>query len=323
MSTDVAGRVAALGLLGAGEPVVVAFSGGRDSLCLLDVAVGLAGPGAVLAVHVHHGLRGPDADRDAVSAAATAGRVGAAVRVRRLTVPGTLRASGSSPVGWARDARREALRAAADAWAGPGTRVLVGHTATDQAETVLLRAVSSPGTRSLSGIAPRDDRRGVLRPLLEAGVTRGEAGDWCTARGLRWRDDPTNPGTPRGRVRALLPQLERIDARAVAALGRTAALAREDDDALVVAASALVGPEGDVALRALGAAPVAVGRRVLRRLAEDAVGAPCPRVGARLPDVLALRPEGGGTAALDVGDGVRVLVRAGRLRCAASPPREG
>lgn len=360
MSTTVPGRVDALGVLAPGAPVVVAFSGGRDSLCLLDVAVTLAGADAVLAVHVHHGLRGRDADEDARAATALAGRLGCAARVTRLAVPDAVRGAGGSPVPWARDARRAALRSAADAWGGPGTPVLVAHTASDQAETVLLRAISSPGTRALAGIAERDDPRGVVRPLLAAGVTRAEAGAWCAARSLRWRDDPTNPTTPRGRVRALLEGLEGIDGRATAALGRTAALAREDDDALWSAADALLatatatatagagagedrgapddggtqqddgrtsdhGGGGDrapgIAIAALDAAPTAVGRRVLRRLAEAAVGAPCPRVGARLAEVLALRPAGGAPAALDLGDGARAVVRDGRLRCVRSPPR--
>lgn len=327
MSVPPADRVGALGSVAAGAPVVVAFSGGRDSLCLLDVAVTLAGTGAVLAVHVHHGLRGRDADEDARAAAAVAGELGAAVRVVRLGVPAAVRASGASPVPWARDARRDALRRAADAWGGPGTPVLVAHTASDQAETVLLRAISSPGARSLAGIAERDERRGVLRPLLAAGITRAEAGAWCTARGLRWRDDPTNPGTPRGRVRALLEDLERVDGRATVALGRTAALAREDDEALGAAADDLLrdaagaGEDDGIALAALRSAPTAVARRALRRLAERAVDGPCPRAGSRLEDVLALGASGGPAAALDIGDGARAVVRGGLLRCVRSPAR--
>lgn len=327
MSTTPPARVGALGIVVAGAPVVVAFSGGRDSLCLLDVAVTLAGAGAVLAVHVHHGLRGRDADEDARAAAALAQGLGAAARVVRLEVPAAVRASDGSPVPWARDARRAALRGAADAWGGAGTPVLVAHTASDQAETVLLRAISSPGARALAGIAERDERRAVLRPLLAAGITRAEAGAWCTARGLRWRDDPTNPATPRGRVRALLEGLERVDGRATVALGRTAALAREDEEALGAAADDLLGAaagageDGGIGVAALGAAPTAIARRVLRRLAERAVDGPCPRAGARLADVLALAPEGGTTAALDIGDGARAVVRDGRLRCVRSPVR--
>ncbi|MEV4423072.1 ATP-binding protein, partial [Patulibacter sp. NPDC049589] len=230
-----------------------------------------------------------------------------------------------SPASWARDARRRALRGAADAWGGPGTPVLVAHTAGDQAETVLLRAISSPGTRALAGIAERDDARGVLRPLLAAGLTREETGAWCRDRGLTWTDDPTNPTTPRGRVRALLTELERIDGRAPAALVRTAALAREDEEALAAAAAQLLAsagvPPDGMGEAALRAAPVALGRRVLRTLAERATGAGCPRAGARLEEVLALRPEGSAAAALDLGDGARAVLRGGVVRCVPTPPR--
>lgn len=321
MGPTVSGRVGAAGGLPEDGPAVVAFSGGRDSLCLLDVAAGLLGPRELLAVHVHHGLRGRDADEDAAAAAATARGLAVAARVVRLRPPVPPGPGAPSPVPWAREARRAALRAAADAWGGPGTPVLVAHTASDQAETVLLRAISSPGTRALAGIAERDAARGVLRPLLAAGVTRAEAGAWCAARGLTWRDDPTNPATPRGRVRALLAGLEAVDARATAALVRTAALAREDDDALRAAARALVAAGEGVGLGALTAAPAAVGRRVLRALAEDATGAACPRVGGRLEDVLALAAAPGRPALLDLGDGARAVVQDGLVRCVRSPPR--
>jgi tRNA(Ile)-lysidine synthase len=302
--------------------VVVGLSGGRDSLCLLGLAARAAGREHVLAVHVHHGLRGVAADGDAAAAAAAARTAGVAVRVVRLTPPDALLARGGSPTVWAREARRVVLRAAADGWAGEGTPVAVAHTATDQAETVLLRAVSSPGTRSLAGMAVADPGRAVVRPLLAAGVTRDEAGAWCVAHGRPWRDDGTNPLGPRGRVRSLLAALEDVDARAVAALVGTAARAREDDDALTAAAATLVGsPAPDVARAVLEAAPVAIGRRALRLLAEAAVGRPCPRVGARLEEVLALRPAGGAAAALDLGDGVRAVVARGRVRCTPSPPR--
>lgn len=326
-------RVGATGMIGAGDPLVVAVSGGRDSLCLLDVAVRRAGAEAVLAVHVHHGLRGREADRDARRVSATAAEWGIAARVVRLRVPEAVRAASGSPVLWARDARREALRAAADRWAGRGTPVAVGHTTDDQAETVLLRAISSPGTRALAGMALRDEARGVVRPLLAAGASRVETGAWCTANGVTWCDDATNPTSPRGRVRAVLTTLTQIDPRAPGALVATADRAREDDEALSAVAAALVADGGlgrpkpagggpSIARAALATAPTAVGRRALRRLAEVTLGRPCPRVGARLEDVLALDPSVRGRAAADLGDGVRIVVEGGAaavVRCVASP----
>lgn len=326
-------RVAATGLLPADEPLVVAVSAGRDSLCLLGLAVEIAGASSVLAVHVHHGLRGRSADRDAERASALAAELGVAVRVVRLAVPGSLRASSASPASWARDARRVALRAAADHWAGEATTVAVGHTASDQAETVLLRAISSPGTRALAGIAPRDPARRVVRPLLAAGLTRADTGAWCVAHGIAWRDDPSNQTSPRGRIRDVLATLDALDGRATGALIATAERAREDDAALREVAAGLLHP-GDartggaawVPRTATAVAPRAIARRALRLLAEATAERACARVEARVDDVLALTPTADRPAALDVGDGVRVLVSAppdGRIWCTTTPPRTG
>ncbi|MBF6621377.1 MAG: tRNA lysidine(34) synthetase TilS [Patulibacter sp.] len=324
-------RVAATGLLVADAPLVVAVSGGRDSLCLLGLASEIAGADAVLAVHVHHGLRGRSADRDAERVTALASERGVAVRVVRLTVPEHVRARSGSPVSWARDARRIALRDAADRWAGPGTPVAVGHTTSDQAETVLLRAISSPGVRALAGIAPRDPARGVVRPLLAAGVTRADTGAWCTAHGVDWHDDPTNPGSPRGRIREVLATLEALDVRATGTLVATADRAREDDAALREVAAGLLHPGDErtdgaawVRRTATAAVPRAVARRAIRLLAEATTERECGRIEGRIDDVLALEPGPGRPAALDLGDGVRVLVSDGadgRIWCAASPSR--
>lgn len=326
-------RVAATGLLPPGEPLVVAVSGGRDSLCLLGLAAEIVGTESLLAVHVHHGLRGRTADHDAERVSALATEQGVAVRVVRLTVPDEVRASSASPATWARDARRVALRAAADHWAGETTAVAVGHTASDQAETVLLRAISSPGTRALAGIAPRDPARRVVRPLLAAGLTRADSGAWCTAHGVAWRDDPSNPTSPRGRIREVLATLDALDGRATGALVATADRAREDDAALREVAAGLLhagdertGGAAWVPRAATADAPRAIARRALRLLAEATAERACARVEARVDDVLALTPAVDRPAALDVGDGVRVLVSAppdGRIWCTVTPPRTG
>jgi len=324
---DLRDRVAATGLLPAGAPVVVGCSGGRDSLCLLDLAAALAGADAVLAVHVHHGLRDRDADRDAVHVAAQARRLGVAARVLRLAPPAT-----GAGAAWARDARRAALLAAAERWS-PGSgrerrvRVLLGHTVDDQVETLVLRAISSPGIRALAGMAVQDAEGRLARPLLAADVDRRATAAWCAARGIAWREDPSNPRGPRGRVRALLRAAQAIDGRATAALHRTASRAREDDEALRAAAAALVAPVepgAPLPVAVLAGAPTAIARRALRLLAERAVGRPCPRVEARLEEVLALTPGVGGgpaTAALDVGDGVRVVRTPDGVACEPLPSR--
>jgi tRNA(Ile)-lysidine synthase len=307
---DVLTRVRAGGLLPEGEPVVVLLSGGRDSVCLLDVAVELAGRGAVSALHVDHGLRAGSA-QDAAHCRALCERLGVGLRVHRARRP-----EGSGNVqAWARDVRYgEGARVAA----ALGGWLAAGHTATDQAETVLYRLAASPGRRALLGMA---DAVGLLvRPLLRAGLTREDTAAWCASRGLAWREDPGNEGDTyaRSRVRArLMPALRAVHPEAEANVLRTAALLREEAAVLdEVVATALAGRD-HIGVEHLAALPPALARLVVRRLAEDATGALCARAAARLQDILALNPAG---AALDVGDGARAVVADGVLRMVPVPP---
>jgi tRNA(Ile)-lysidine synthase len=296
--------VRATGLLPAGADVVVLLSGGRDSVCLVDVAVQLGC--AVRALHVNYGLR-DGADGDEAHCRALCQRLGVDLAVQRAhrpdDAPGNLQA-------WARDVRY----AAATREAGDGL-VAVAHTATDQAETVLYRLAASPGRRALLGMTPRAGR--LVRPLL--GVTRARTADWCRARGLAWRDDPTNEGDEfaRARVRGrLLPALEAVDPRAADNVVRTAEVLREEAEVLdVVVETALAGRDR-IEVEHLAALPPALGRLVVRRLAEAATGGLCPRAAARLADILALGDDG----ALDVGAGARAIVEAGVMRFVPTPP---
>jgi tRNA(Ile)-lysidine synthase len=196
-----------------------------------------------------------------------------------------------------------------------GDLVAVGHTASDQAETVLYRLAASPGRRALLGMQPRSGH--LVRPLLT--VTREETGAWCRARGLAWRDDASNAsGTfARGRVRhGLLAALEAVDPRAAANVVRTAQLLREEAEVLDVVVDTALAGRDRIAVLHLADLPPALARLVLRRLAEAATGGLCGRVSGRLEDILALRDDG----ALDVGDGARAVVSGGVLHFEATPP---
>jgi tRNA(Ile)-lysidine synthase len=304
MADDVLERVRATGLLPPGADVVVLLSGGRDSVCLLDVAVELGC--AVRALHVNYGLR-DEAGDDEAHCRALCDRLGLELTVHRATRPedaaGNLQA-------WARDVRY----ATATEAAGAGL-VAVAHTATDQAETVLYRLAASPGRRALLGMTPRSGR--LVRPLL--GVTREETGAWCRARGLQWRDDATNESDEyaRGRVRhGLLPALEAVDPRAAANVVRTAELLREEGEVLDVVVDTALAGRDRIALEHLAALPPALARLVVRRLAEAATGGLCARAAGRLHDILALGEAG----ALDVGDGARAVVEDGVVRFEPTPP---
>jgi tRNA(Ile)-lysidine synthase len=304
--TDVLTRVRATGLLPPGEPVVVLLSGGRDSVCLLDCAVTLAGADAVRALHVDYGLREDSAD-DRELCRALCERLGVALQVdtpRRAEGPGNLQA-------WARDAR---LGAAAQLALKHGATVATGHTRTDQAETVLYRLAASPGRRALLGMSPREGR--LVRPLLD--VSREETAEHCRLHGLPWREDPTNAGDAfaRNRIRhELSPALRRVHPAAERNVVRTAALLRDEAEVLDDVVDTALAGRDRIAVEHLAALPRALARLVVRRLAEDAAGRLCARAPGRLDDLLEL-----GDGSLDLGDGVRAVIVQGVLRMTPTPP---
>ncbi len=139
---DVRERVLTTGLLTAERPVLVMLSGGRDSVCLLDLVVDLRGVATVRALHVNYGLRA-EADEDQHHCERLCERLGVALEVLRPERgPGNLQA-------WARDVRYAAALRLAEQ---NDALVAVGHTATDQVETILYRLAASPGRRALLGM---------------------------------------------------------------------------------------------------------------------------------------------------------------------------
>ena len=264
-------------------PVVVLLSGGRDSVCLLDLAVRHADP--VTALHVNYGLR-ESADGDEAFCADLCARLGVPLHVHRAGPPAR------QPPGLGARASATRRRGAL-----PGL-IATGHTATDQVETVLYRLAASPGRRALLGMRAQEGR--VIRPLLE--VTREETAAYCRERGLPWREDPTNDSLDfaRNRVRhQLLPALRALHPAAEANILRTLEILR--DEAAVL--DDLVAPEPD--LDALAALPPALARLTITEMA----GAP---IGARLAEILALSRHG--TQTLDLGGGLRAVAEYGQLR---------
>ena len=303
---DLLERVRATGLLASGAPVVVLLSGGRDSVCLLDLAVRLAGADAVSALHVNYGLRdAAGGDEELCRALCT--RLGVELALHAVQRPdgsGNLQA-------WARDVR---LGTGARLALERGARLATGHTASDQAETVLYRLAASPGRRALLGMAERDGL--LVRPLLH--VTRSQTAAHCTARGLAWREDASNEDLAYARNRAragLVPALRELHPAAEHNVVRTAELLRDEAAVLdEVVETALAGRD-HIAVTHLAALPPALARLVVRRLAEDAGGRLCARAPGRTADILAL-----GEGALDLGDGARAVVSGGLLRMLPTPP---
>ena len=263
-------------MLPPGSMVVVACSGGPDSLCLLHALHSLA------VFHFDHRLR-----RDSAADAAYVER-----QASRLRLPFLLRAAddeprpGQSVEAWARLARSAGLTQAAGE-AGADVAAL-GHTQDDQAETVLLGLVRGGGLEAVAGMPPAGPIPPLgfvaVRPLID--VTREETARFCRALRLRPRQDPMNrdPRFLRSRLRhRLLPALERaVDRNIRATLARTADHVRDDaaylEELASEAAHRLVGvDESEVRLdaAALAALPTPLAARVVRqslRLASAAGG---------------------------------------------------
>jgi tRNA(Ile)-lysidine synthase len=301
--------------LAAGERVLALVSGGRDSICLLDVLVAICGRDHLRALHVNYGLRGEESDGDERHVRAVCEELGVELVVCAAARPpqrGNLQA-------WARDLRYTR----ATQLAGPAELIATGHTASDQAETVLYRLAASPGRRALLGMSPREGR--LVRPLLA--LTREQTTAHCTARGLSWREDSSNDGERfvRGLVRrGLLSDLRAIHPTAERNLLRSVEILRAEAAVLDELVRSTLGGARSVALTRLRELPRPLGRLLLIRLAEDAGGRAVPGAGARLEELLALGARGG-SAALDLGAGVRAVVEYGVLRfeparAARTPP---
>jgi tRNA(Ile)-lysidine synthase len=283
--------VRADGLLADGRAVVVLYSGGRDSTCLLDLAARIAGAGAVTALHVNYGLR-DEADGDERHCAALCERLGVPLTVTRppRTASGNLQA-------WARAAR---YRAATELAAGGD--LAAGHTATDQVETILYRLASSPSRRALLGMRPREGR--LIRPLLA--FTREQTAAYCEARGLGWREDDTNELDvyARGRIRAeLVPALRRVHPGAERNVLALAELLRDEASVLDGIVDEVLAGRSEIELERLRSLPGAIRRLVVQRLADAAAGGLAPGAARRTEEIVALD-----RGALHIGNGLRVVI---------------
>jgi tRNA(Ile)-lysidine synthase len=267
----VGSSIEASGAIAPEERVLALLSGGADSVCLVHALREVLGGGRLRVLHVNHGLRA-DALEDERHCAALCAELGLELFVERVDVPrrGNLEAAARQ----ARYAAAERVRHEA------GLDVIAtGHTATDQVETILYRLASSPGRRALLGMAPRRDR--IARPLLD--VTREETRAYCEEMGIAWREDESNldRSLARNRLRhEVLPQLRQVHPAAERNVLATAALLRDEYDVLEQAVDQALRDAGaggsppSVEVARLAALPPALGRLVLRRLAEEAAGEP-------------------------------------------------
>jgi len=204
-------------MIARGERVLLAVSGGPDSMAMLHALMDLreSDPGWFEAhvAHLHHGIRGAEADRDADFVAERCRGLGLPCHIERADVPQIARASRTGLEAAARRVRYDFLRRTAEQIGAAS--VATAHHADDNVETVLLRVARGMAFRALAGIRPvRPLARGcavrIIRPLIEC--RRGDIEAYLAARSLPWRADSSNalPFTRRNRIRLqVLPRLQR------------------------------------------------------------------------------------------------------------------
>ncbi len=329
--------VRATGLLDGTRALVSMLSGGRDSVCLLDVAVALRGAGAVRALHVNYGLR-EAADADERYCASLCAELGVELSVVRAgQAPGKEQGNLQA---WARELRYDtaeqlareldngggghAVNGGHGGRSGDGERacasIATGHTASDQVETILYRLAASPGRRALLGMPAAEGR--LVRPLLSVG--REQTAAYCEQRGLQWREDASNEDGrfARARVRhALVPALREIHPAAESNVLRTARLLGEEAELLdeLVARELEAGDGASIELARLDRLPPALARLVVIGLAERVAETYVPQAGERVAELLALGARGGRSelhlgrfAAAVIDDGVLRMRRLAR-----------
>ena len=306
-----------------GDGIVVAVSGGLDSMVLLDLLQRVETPRDLHlhVAHLDHRLRAESCD-DARFVAASAERLGLPAAVEAADVAARSRRSGRSVEEEGRAARYELFervrKQAGCRW------VAVGHHADDQAETILLRLLRGSGPTGLGAMSPVRPP-GVIRPLL--GASRAQIREYASRTGIEFRDDRSNRdlSVPRNRVRhEILPRLRRHNPAVVDALSRTASLLRDEDDYLdgvgrEAAKEVLMrrDPEGvTLDTRRLLGYHMAVRRRVLRQYIQELAHTPVSRsaveavVEAASPTASGLRSIAGGLWVQ--GTGSSLILRRGR-----------
>lgn len=212
------------------EHVLVAVSGGIDSIVLLHVLRTLSNEQSftVSVGHINHGLRGEASERDSRFVQDHAATLGLPFLGRTLTPDDLAAHKSHGREGAARNARLDALKALADE-AG-ATRIALGHSLDDHAETILYHLARGAGPTGLRGIAPV--RLPFIRPLI--GTSRADIHAYAVAHALVWREDATNTDVSfaRNRIRHhILPELRLINPRITDALSRNADLLADLDEA--------------------------------------------------------------------------------------------
>ena len=269
-------------MLEPGEDVLVALSGGADSVALLHALLTLGYP--VRAFHLNHCLRGAEADRDEAFCRALCERLGVPLTAERIDVGAQAKACGEGVEAAARRIRYKRLSAAAQ-----GAKIATAHTADDNLETMLFHLARGTGPKGLAGIPPV--RGDIIRPLI--GVERAQVESYLHDMGQNYVTDSTNADDAytRNRIRhEVVPVLRQLNPAVCSAAARLAGLLRQDEAYLSAQAAGCLAcaarPDSAWEVLPLRDAHPAVRSRALRLIAAQS-GMPMRDFTAQHIDALA------------------------------------
>lgn len=292
----------------AGDTVTVGLSGGADSVCLLHLLYSLQAELSVTlqAVHVHHGIRGASADRDAQFCRTFCEKLQIPLTVEHIDVPKISRETHESTEECGRRLRYEAFRR----MAGDKGKIATAHTADDNAETVLLHLTRGTGLRGLCGIPPV--RENIIRPLLFS--SREQVEQYCAENHLEYVTDETNFSDvySRNRIRLeVIPVLKTLNPSLLTGISGMTARLRTENEALELQAQMLlkdIRNQETIPTQALKAAPKAIVCRALQTVLAEKIGE--MPTAAHITAVYSLLYQNG---SISLPSGVTVRVRNGTM----------
>ncbi|MDQ6420714.1 tRNA lysidine(34) synthetase TilS [Paenibacillus sp. LHD-117] len=328
--TEVAREAAERGMWKDGDKIVVAVSGGADSMALLHLLHALAGPRRlrIVAAHVNHGFRGEESEAELALVRAYAERLGVPCETAELNLATYIEENRLNLQAAAREKRYAFLHRIAEQYAAAS--IALAHHADDQAETVMMRIIRGAGLGGLSGIPVKRSENNVelIRPLLR--MNKSDLLRYCEEQGIPYCTDSSNLERHyfRNQVRLdILPYLSRFNPQLPLSLQRLAEVAGEEDDFLAGEAGRLFGSivqadQGEYAVRCneLWGLHVALQRRliklILSYLSQDTENISFDGI-ERMR--FAAAPDAPSTWRMDAGSGVRCLREYESMRWLKAP----